>query len=484
MYKNKSLSALATSLMLGCYVLISGCTVGPDFKKPTPPESSNNYTRETVLTDGSSQVVDVNQAIPKDWWTLFESAELNQFVKEALNNNPSVQVAQTSLRVAKENTLAQFASFFPNAQVGYSKSRQQDPVGTVAPTMANNAPIYSLNSSSLNVGFVPDVFGLNRRTVEALKAQETIQRNQITATYLTLAANTASSLIQEASLQDQIKETRKLIEINQNALSLIKKQADSGGANGLDISTQESLLSQLEQALPPLQKQLEIYRDQLAVLTGNAPSQKKFTDLSLSQFSLPQTLPNKIPSKLVEQRPDVKAAEAYVHASSAQVGIALANRLPQFSITAAFGGVANGFGQMFDKGNRFWGLEGGVSQNIFDFGALKHKQRAAEAALDQSSALYRQTVLTAFQNVADTLYSLDSDQKAINAALNSEAVAQKTLTIVQSQLDAGDVNIFAIWTAQTAYHQAKINVVQAKAQQYIDTVALFQSLGGSWNNEL
>jgi NodT family efflux transporter outer membrane factor (OMF) lipoprotein len=199
-------------------------------------------------------------------------------------------------------------------------------------------------------------------------------------------------------------------------------------------------------------------------------------------LKLPRNLPLRVPSKLVEQRPDVRAAEALVHLSSAQVGVALANRLPQFSITATLGGVANGFGQMFDKGNRFWGLEGGVSQSVFDFGALKHKQRAAEAALDESSALYRQAVLTAFQNVADTLYALDSDDKSLNAAIRSEAAAKKTLAIVNSQLEAGDVNILAVWTAETAYHQAAINVIQARALQYSDTVALFQALGGSWKD--
>ena len=337
-----------------------------------------------------------------------------------------------------------------------------------------------MHTAQLSVGYVPDVFGLNRRAVESLSAQADMQRYQLDATYLTLAANVVNAAVQEAGLRAQIKATRTTIEADTRALSILQQQAAMGGATALDVAAQAAALAQAQQNLPALQKQLEQTRDLLAVLTGEPPSQADNADLDLEAVHLPPTLPLSLPSQIIRQRPDVLAAEAQVHAASAEVGITVANRLPQLSISAQYGGSSTQFSRMFTDNNLFWSLTGTVSQTLFDFGALKHHQRAAEAALDQSKAQYRNVVLTAFQNIADTLYALDEDSKALAAATQAEAATRKTRDLTEQQLKLGAVNALTLLSAEQAYQQAVMARIQAVAARYTDTVALYQALGGGW----
>ena len=300
--------------------------------------------------------------------------------------------------------------------------------------------------------------------------------------YLTLASNTVAAAIQEAALRAQIKATEDIIHAATGALELLRRQAELGFASGLDVAAQETALAQMQQALPPLTKQLEQTRDLLAVLAGRLPAQGGTEDFDLDALQLAQVLPVSIPSKLVEQRPDVRAAEAQVHAASAQLGVAVANRLPQFSISALYGGSATQFSKMFADSNVFWGITGTIAQTIFDFGTLLHRQHAAESALDQAAAQYRSVVLTAFQNVADSLYALDADANALAAAVRAEMAAKKTLDLTRQQLELGFVNALALLNAEQAYQQTRIARIQAQAARYTDTAALFQALGGGWRS--
>jgi len=289
-------------------------------------------------------------------------------------------------------------------------------------------------------------------------------------------------VIQQASIQSQIEATEQIILSQTNALNIIKKQSELGYASDIDVSGQEANLAQAKQLLPPLNKQLEITKDLIAILCGKLPSQGGFDSFTLEEINLPVNLPLTLPSSLVEQRPDVRAAEAQVHAASALIGVALANRLPQFSISALYGGSATKFGQMFSSNNSFWGLTGNVGQTLFDAGTLKYKQKAAEAGFEQAESQYRSVVLGAYQNVADTLYALDSDAKSLLAATDSETSAKKSLELVQKQLDLGYVNSLALINSEQSYQQAKISKIQAQAMRLTDTLALFQSLGGDWDD--
>ncbi|PXV61599.1 efflux transporter, outer membrane factor (OMF) lipoprotein, NodT family [Dyella jiangningensis] len=460
-----------------------GCAVGPDYHRPATPMPAQLTRQPLASTVGSASGASQqwsSEAIAQTWWEVFGSDALNRRVQRALARNPDLDAATAALKQAQENVAAQRAAFFPSAQLNYSPSRQRDAVGTLSPTLASNATYYTLHTAQLNISYAPDVFGLNRRTVESLQAQADNQRYQLEAARLTLAANVVNAAIQEASLRSQMEATQAIIDAQTKALAILHDQARLGYASGLDVAAQESALAQARQSLPPLEKQLEQNRDLLAVLCGDTPDQAGTPEFDLEQLTLPITLPQAVSSQLITQRPDVRAAEENVHDASAQVGVALANRLPQFTLSGAYGGSSTSFTRMFTDDNVFWSLAGSVSQTVFDFGALKHKQRAAEAALQQSAAQYRSVVLGAFQNVADTLYAIDSDARALAAADDAETAAERTLTLTQKQQQLGYVNALALINAQQAYQQARISRVQAQAARLSDTAALMQALGGGW----
>ena len=329
---------------------------------------------------------------------------------------------------------------------------------------------------------MPDVFGLNRRTVESLQAQEQQARFALAATHITLSSNVAAAAIQEASLRGQIAATNELITINTDMLEILRTQFAKGYVGRLDVAAQESQLAQVTATLPPLLKQLAQQRDLLAVLSGGFPNQDLPEKFELSSLQLPQELPVSLPSQLVQQRPDVRQAEENLHSASAQIGIAVANRLPNFALTADAGSMALVFGKLFAGGAGFWDIGAGVAQPIFDGGTLLHRERAAKAAYTQASEQYRSTVLTAFQNVADTLNALQQDADALKAASAAKDAAAVTLDLARKQFQAGYVNYLGLLNAEQAYQQAVINLVQAQADRYADTAALFQALGGGWWN--
>ena len=469
-----------------CTALCAGCTVGPDFQRPSPPATDRLLRAPLAETPGPSgpgigeQRFVSGIRIDRKWWTVFGSPTLNSLVLQAFEHSPTVEAAQAALRQAQENTAAQYAAYFPTLQAGYAPSRQRNAVGTISPTLASGDPIYTLHTAQLSISYMPDVFGLNRRSVESLAAQQEVQHFALEATYLTLAANVVAGAFQQAALQGQIRSTEQVIAMQARSLDILKRQAEVGFASGIDVAAQEAALAQAQQALPALQKQLEQTRNMMAVLTGRLPADGGREDFDFETLRLPAELPISLPADLVERRPDVRAAEAQVHAASAQVGVAVASRLPQLSISALYGGTATQFGRMFADDNTFWVVTGNVTQTLFDFGGLMHRQHAAEAAFDQAKAQYRSVVLAAFQNVADTLYAIDADARTLAAAITAEAAARKSLNLTQRQLDAGAVNVLALLNAQQAYEQSRIACIQAQAARYVDSAALFQALGGGW----
>ena len=465
--------------------LLAGCAVGPDFKTPDPPAVSG-YTA-TVLPEhtaatpgGVVQHFVANEDIPADWWHLFHSEALDALVKQALMANPNLPAAQAALRQTQENVAAQRGYFYPNASAGLDASRNLTPVAAVSPASASGNPYYSLITPQLNVSFVPDVFGANRRAVESLQAQADNQRFMLEATWVTLTSNVVAGAIQEASLRGQIAATEDAIRVETDLLTILRKQQALGQTAGADVAAQEAALAQAQQNLPPLQKQLAQQRDALTALAGRYPSQEIEQTFDLAAFQLPIDVPVSLPSELVKQRPDVRQAEATLHIASADIGQAIAARLPQFTLSAQIGNSSNSLGTMFTPGTNFWTLAGGVTQPLFDGFTLLHKQRAAQAQFDQASAQYRATVLTAFQNVADALRALQSDADGLKAAAASERAAARSLEIVRRQLALGQIAYLGVLNAENTYAQARLALVQAQATRLADTAALFQALGGGW----
>jgi NodT family efflux transporter outer membrane factor (OMF) lipoprotein len=318
--------------------------------------------------------------------------------------------------------------------------------------------------------------------VELLKAQADVQRFQVEATYLTLTSNLVAAAIQEAALRDQVAANEQIITLQRQAIDLVHRQRAIGQAAQSDVTAQEAALAQTETALPPLNKQLAQQRDLLTALMGGLPSEEPYETFTLAALHLPETLPVSLPGKLVEQRPDIRAAEASLHSASAQIGVAMANRLPNITLTGALGGNGTTIANMFTGGNLGWELAGDITAPIFHGNALLHQERAARAAYDQASAQYRSVVVSSFQNVADTLHALAFDADSLNSAARAEVVAATNLEIVRRRAQMGAANTLALLNAEQSYQQALINLVQARAGRYADTVALFQALGGGWWN--
>jgi NodT family efflux transporter outer membrane factor (OMF) lipoprotein len=428
---------------------------------------------------GAAQRFLAEREIPRNWWTLFGSRELDERVEEALRANPNVLSAQAALRQATENTAAQRGSYFPSVQASFDAQRQQNAVGVLAPTLSSGTALFNLYTPQVTVSYVPDVFGTNRRQVESLQAQAEASRYELDATYLTLTANVVTAAVMEAGLRAQIAATTRVITLERESLAVLRRQLALGAIAEADVYAQDAALAQLEGTLPPLSKQLYQTRDSLAVLTGRLPSELEPVSFELEQLTLPTDLPLGVPSQLIERRPDVRAAEAQLHAATAQVGAAIANMLPQFVITGNAGSAATLMGDLFKPGTRFWGIGAEATQTLFEGGALLHTKRAADAALDQAGAAYRSTVLTAFQNVADALHALDSDAQALNAASRSEEAARKSLEVAHHQLELGSVSYLALLSSELAYQQALVSASQTRANRFADTAALFQALGGS-----
>ena len=300
-------------------LVLAGCAVGPNFKKPAAPEVSQYTTTPLTITSGTTNVTGgepqhfvSGRDIPGEWWTLFQSKPLNDLIELSLSNNPTIKAAQAALKVARESVLAQKGTFFPSITGSFSATRQKTSQ-ELAPVPNANQLYFSLYTPQVSVSYTPDVFGLNRRTVESLKAQEQQARFALVATHITLSANVAAAAIQEASLRGQIEATRQLLTINSNMVQTLRRQFEKGYVGRLDLATQESQLAQVAATLPPLLKQLAQQRDLLAALSGRFPTQQPAQPFELANLQLPQELPVSLPSQLVDQRPDVRQAEESLH---------------------------------------------------------------------------------------------------------------------------------------------------------------------------
>jgi NodT family efflux transporter outer membrane factor (OMF) lipoprotein len=468
-------------------VLLSACAVGPDFHAPRGP-CAQRYTeiplpRQTVSTQtpgGESQVY-VCEDIPAAWWTLFRSPALNRLICRGIANSPTLAAAKAALRQAQENVNVQIGTLLvPNVGGQFTGTRQRFSDDSIGLEGVNS--LFTLFNTTVNVSYSPDIFGGSRRQIEAFSALAESQQFELEAAYLTLTANIVTTAVTEASLQGQIQATHDLIKIEKDLLRIVKTQFELGGISGVDVLTQETQLAQTQALLPPLEKRLLETRTSLSVLVGSLPCQPGIPYFDLDSLHLPKKLPVTLPSRLVCQRPDVRAAEALLHQASAQVGVATANLFPQFPLTANYGSEAIRISNLFINRNQVWLLSGQLLQPIFQGGALMAQRRAAIDAYDQAFAQYRQTVLQAFKNVADALQATEMDARTLQAQTAAEKSAHELLVLTKQQFYIGATDYLSLLNAQQQYQRAHVIRIQAQAARFADTAALFQALGGGWWN--
>ena len=458
--------------------------MGPDFVSPEPPQV-DRYTPEKVTKIGPERLV-VAKEIPQRWWEVFHNRNLNKLVEASIEHNPSLQAAEAAIRIAYYNAEAQKGAYLPSVIFNSADTTnyQSGVQYTVTPNASTNP--YGLFLKQLNVSYTPDVWGQNRRTVESLEAQTDQQRYQLEAAYLTLTTNVAAAAIQEASLRGQIRATREIIKEGRDLLTILRKQYGVGAVAVADVLAQEALLAAFEQLLPPLEKSLAQQRDLLTALAGRYSTAEVPETFDLRAVPLPSVLPTTLPGDFVRQRPDVRAAEANMHSASAQIGVAIAARLPNVTLSANGGYSAYSYAQLFTPGTGFYTLSAGITQPIFEGFTLLNKQKAAEAGLVQAEAQYRQAVVTAFQNVADALRALQADTKAVKAAVHAEVTAKKSFDIVKQQFlmkEGSAVNMLQLLTAEQTWLQAAVSRMLAEGNRLGDVVGLFLALGGDWKDQ-
>ncbi|WP_054164922.1 efflux transporter outer membrane subunit [Rhodopseudomonas sp. AAP120] len=468
------------AVMVVC-VLLGGCAVGPDFVQPAPPKV-DRYTAAALPAaiggkDAGTSFV-VAEDIPTRWWSAFRSDPLDRLIRAAVTNNPSLQAADAALKLAQYNALAQRGLYLPQLAASYGPSTQ---LTSNFETSDVPQQRYSLHTAQLTIAYTLDVWGANARAVESLDAVTEQQHFQLEAAHLSLTANIVTAAVGEASLRGQIAATQRIVTIERDILRILKSQFEAGQAAQVDVLSQQAALAQVEQTLPPLEKQLAIQRDLLTALAGEPSAAGIPQRFELAQLALPRDIPVLLPATLVRHRPDVRAAEANLHAVSAQVGVAVAARLPNIAIGGSTAGAsAYKFAQLFAPGTGFYVLAANATQPIFDGMTLLNKQHAAEAGLRQADAQYRQAVISALQNVADALQSLAIDARLVRSAIKAETAAHASLDIVRQQLTLGQVNQVAVLNAQQTYLNAAITRVQAEATRLSDAVALFMAIGGGW----
>jgi NodT family efflux transporter outer membrane factor (OMF) lipoprotein len=472
--------AFSFVLPFAASVLATSCALGPDFTLPEPPP----VTQYLPAGDPTppTQRIRPGADIPARWWELFRSSALSQLIEDAIQHNPDLQAAEAAVRIAQSNALAQRGGLFPQAGANWNSQRQRVPIATLDSPAANNAESFSLHTAQVTVNYVADVWGSVRRQTESLEATAENQAFLREGVYLTLTANIALAAIQEASVRGQIAATRRLIALQTQLLEILRHQNTLGQIALPDVVVQETALAQARLLLPPLQKQLEQQRHLLATLSGRFPGDAGVAIFDLRSLHRPRELPLTLPAELVRQRPDVRAAEATLHAANAQVGVAIANRFPQITLSGNAGSTAYAVSHLFSPGTNLWMIGANALQPVFDGGTLRYKQKAAEEALVQAMAQYRAAVLTAFQNVADTLRALQADSRALEAAATAERSAARSIDLIRSQMSQGQISLPVLLTAQQAYLQTSLARVQAQAALLADTVALFQALGGGWWN--
>jgi len=466
----------ATPLLTLAALSLSGCAVGPDFTPPAAPEVTR-YTQDqdplaTAEADGIAQRFTPSASLPADWWHLFNAPQIDAAVRQGLAASPTMALAEANLNGAENALRAGEGVFFPHVSAGYDGARER-PAGK-----ATGA--FNLFTLSTTISYTLDIFGGQRRAVEALGATVDYQRNLARAASLTLATNIANTMIAIAAYDAEIQATEDIIALQRNQLGLAKIQAESGTLSYAGVLTLQATLDASEGALPPLrQKRVQAY-DLLAMLLGRFPAETPPPQIGFADLSLPPSLPLSLPAALVHQRPDILQAEAMLHAASAEIGVTTAAMLPSITLDGTFGFSNTTNAGLLSSGNKFWSLGGGLVTPIFQGGTLWFQRKAAINAYEAAAATYRQTVLVAFQQVSDTILALDHDAELL--AIESRALqsSARALSLVQANYQAGLVPYSDVLIADNLNSQARIGEIAARATRYQDTVALFAALGGGW----
>lgn len=470
-----------SSIVMAMATAVVACTVGPDYRAPEPLPVTQ-YTATPIAEQtatapgpgGEAQRFVHGRDIPSEWWKVFESEALDELIRKALTDSPTLNKTQARLRQAQEQLSARIGTQFPKVDAGlsgYAIGIRPENLG--GQNLPFNTPL-NLWLATVNVSYTLDLFGGQRRELEALRSAIEYQRFEFEAARLMLAGNVVTSVIREALLRERITRTNELIALQGRQLVIAEQRERSGAMAAVELVQHRGYLAQTRAHLPELQLQLEQVRHLLALYIGQPPGLGMLPEFRLADLRLPTELPLSLPSEFARQRPDIQAAEALLHQASARVGVATANRYPQISLSAMLGSLSTG--------NPMWFylLGGSLVQPLFRGGELSAKQREAVAAYDQAGAAYKEVVLQGFREVADALRALEADATRLKERREAATHARTAYEITRKRYEVGAVSYLSVLETQQQYQRTAIDQAQATADRYANTAALFQALGGGW----
>ena len=471
-------------LWLSAAAMLSACAAGPDFTRPAVPEGVSSLrsvpmsTTQVEVPGGDSQVAEVGTEVAGRWWELYRSEALSSMVVEAIRRNPDVAAARQALVRADELARAAGAARAP--VLGAEVSQERDRYAQ-AQDGGHGAPdYYSISEAKLGAVYDLDLWGRLRRSAEAANADADYARFELEAVYLSLTTRVVEAAFTLSALDSEISVQKQAVALDARWLDLVSGQLALGSENELDVALQRSALAQAKLSLEGLLAEREKVHNELAALTGRSPSTMAAVALDLSSFVLPHRLLVSIPAQLIEQRPDVRAAEALLHAETARVGVATAARLPDITLSANTGSAALSGDRLFGSGNGFWSVAGGVSQTIFDAGSLRHQQRAQEAAMREAAERWRSVVVDSLRGVADALVAVDHDGVSLRYAADDEQAADQGRRLLEEQYNIGSASILKVLAVERSWQAAELGLIQARENRFVDTVHLYGALGGGW----
>lgn len=468
---------------------VAGCTLGPDFEAPNPPSVARYTSPGETIAPGPdatkvvpTQALAIGERVAANWWTLFRSSKLDLLVKQAIAGNLTLESAKARLAEAREAIAVASSALYPQIGLNANVAEEKESATTfgLSPNTVPLPPSFNLFQVGPTASYTPDLFGQTHRRIEQQVALAEYQSNQLDAAYLTLTGNTVSQALRAAAVRSQLKALDDILAIDRQNVELVRKQRQTGTVPDSDVIVAESQLAADETLKPGIEQQLSVAKHALAVLIGRAPGNWSPPDFDLAAFTLPHRLPVSIPSQLVHQRPDIQAAEAQLHAASAQIGIATAQLYPSITLSAGISANSLNGGDLFNPGGLVWSVASGLTQPIFDGGMREAVRRAALAAFKESAADYQQTVLQAFGQVADILQALKHDTDLLVAQKHALSMASEAVRLQQINYGSGGSGIIGLLDAQRQYQQAQLGYVRAEAQRYQDTVQLLVAMGGGW----
>lgn len=471
---------LAASILTG---FLTGCAVGPDFERPAAPDVSHYTTaplsEQTASASGSlgnAQHFSQGASVRAQWWRSLGSPKLDALVEQALQASPTLAKAKATLRQAQEiHSARSGATLYPQVDAGLGARRQR--TNPSAQGQSGEAREFSLYNASIDVHYQLDLAGGNHRTLEALAARAEYQRYELEGVRLTLAANIVTMAITQARLAGQLQSTETILGAMDEQLRITQERVRLGQAAPYEAMSLQTEVEQTRTEIPALRKQLQQNEHLLSVLVGQAPGVGGLPTFSLDEFSVPSDLPVVLPSELVRRRPDIQAAEALLHAANAEYGAAVAKLYPQINLSASLGSQALTTGALFGGGSAVWMLAGQLAQPLFNPG-LPAEKRAALAAFEAAAANYQSVVLDSLRNVADVLRAVENDAQLLAALAAADAAAQGSLASVQNQYRLGASSYVQLLIAQKQAQQTTINLIGAQGQRLVDSIALYQAMGG------